>query len=1037
MEKKSFENVSSFQFQEQFFDAIPAGVTIIDRDFLIQRVNKWVEDKFSFQRPLVGRKCNEVTCGCDHIRAQCPTKNAFLSGQAESETMKLFGDCGIEWAQITSFPIRNENGDIYACIEYIVDVSEKKRNEQLQSVMLEISNAVHNTIDTSDLIGKIRNALSRVIDTSNFFIALYNKEADSLQLPFFADEQDEFDSFPAGKTLTRKVLENNSPLLLHEQDIQKLVNEGQIEQVGSPAKVWLGVPLMHDSEAFGALVVQSYTDEQAFGKTELNILKFVSDQVAIAVIRKQTEEILSHERRLMQALLDNTTDFIFFKDKQGRFIKTSRSHCRYLGQEEPRHVIGKTDFDFYSHDLAQEYQADERFVLHNNSPIIDKEERASLSNRDDEWLATTKIPLVDENQDVIGLFGITRNISMQKRTEQELRQSEVQYRTALNAMQDAIHVVDPKLRIILANTALIQMNESLGLETDVLGRAYFSVYAFLHSSVKDEYDQVFTTGKMLVTESMNSIAGQNIYTETRKIPIYENEKVTQVLTVIRNTTNRHQREEEVARLAAAVEQAGDSIIIMDKSGTIVYVNPMYEKTAGNSKHEIIGRPASVLKSDHYDVGFYEKIWQTIAAGKTWAGHLINRRPDGAEIEQDVTISPIFNSKGEIENFVSVSKDVTNEIKMQKQLVQAQKMEAIGTLAGGIAHDFNNILASIIGFSQLSQIQAEPGSKIEKNLDNILKACDRARELTQQILLYSRGDEQEKHPLQISSIVKEAIKLLKASLPATITLTYNIDRATGFVLGTPTQIHQILMNLATNAAHAMSDGAGSIHITLKSVVSSREGMITDYIQLVVSDTGSGIPKEIQARIFDPFFTTKPTTKGTGLGLSVVHGIVKSMGGEISVSSKPNKGARFEILLPQVDFKHHHKTPAPNNIPGGSECILFVDDEINLVSIGQEILANLGYAVVTCVSSEEALGLFRERPQRFDLVITDQTMPGMPGNILAKEIRALRPDIPIILCTGYSETSLNTGELPASIDRIVLKPFYMDELARLIREVLDAD
>ena len=381
-------------------------------------------------------------------------------------------------------------------------------------------------------------------------------------------------------------------------------------------------------------------------------------------------------------------------------------------------------------------------------------------------------------------------------------------------------------------------------------------------------------------------------------------------------------------------------------------------------------------------------------------------------------------------------------KLKARLSQAQKMEAIGTLAGGIAHDFNNILAAIIGYAELAILEVPDGSKVKQDLMEIFKAGNRAKDLVQQILTFSRQSDMEKKPVRVSRIVKEALKFLRASLPTTIEIRENIEKDIGTIEADPTQIHQILMNLCTNAHHAMREEGGILEVTLTNVdmdaytirqypdISSGP-----YVRLSVSDTGHGITPDVKERIFDPYFTTKGVGEGTGLGLAVVHGIVKDHAGAITVYSETGKGTTFHIFLPVIEKAEEPKKETMGPLPTGHERILFIDDDPSLVEIGREILGKLGYDVVAKTSSIEALELFREQPDKFDLVITDMTMPNMTGDRLAAELMKIRPDIPTILCSGFSEKMSNEKADALGIKNFLMKPIVMKDLAKTIRKVLD--
>ncbi|MCP4691021.1 MAG: response regulator, partial [Desulfobacterales bacterium] len=379
-----------------------------------------------------------------------------------------------------------------------------------------------------------------------------------------------------------------------------------------------------------------------------------------------------------------------------------------------------------------------------------------------------------------------------------------------------------------------------------------------------------------------------------------------------------------------------------------------------------------------------------------------------------------------------------------QLDQAQKMESIGTLAGGIAHDFNNILFPIIGYAEMMVQDVRENSIARNSAIEILKASNRAKELVQQILVFSRQRDHEKEPLWLQPILKEALKLLRATLPATIAIRTEIDDNCGSVLADPTQIHQIIMNLCTNAYHAMRETGGELVVKLNTIdiasgylSSSQSGVDTGTnLELVISDTGSGMDKEVLERMFEPYYTTKKIGEGTGMGLSMVHGIVQAHNGHIVVDSELGKGTTFRIYLPRI-VEDAVQQPVISNLklPGGDESLLIVDDEAPIIRMEQEMLERLGYTVEGLTSSVEALSLFRESPDKYKLVITDQTMPELTGAELAAELLALRPALPIILCTGFSESITEKNALEIGIKKFIMKPIVINDLAKTVRDALD--
>ena len=363
------------------------------------------------------------------------------------------------------------------------------------------------------------------------------------------------------------------------------------------------------------------------------------------------------------------------------------------------------------------------------------------------------------------------------------------------------------------------------------------------------------------------------------------------------------------------------------------------------------------------------------------------------------------------------------------------------MAGGIAHDFNNILAAIIGYTEIAMHDAPKGSELQINLQKVLKGGDRAKDLVKQILAFSRQSEIEPKPVKVKTIVQEALKLLRASLPTTIEIRRKLQ-SNAVVMADPTQIHQIVMNLCANAGQAMHAKGGILDINLGEVrldaeFAARHPEIVPgvYIKLAVKDTGHGIPAEIQDRVFDPFFTTRQHGEGTGLGLAVVHGIVKSHGGAMTVASDPKTGSVFNVFLPAIEEQFELGPTVEKTVLTGTERILFIDDEEPLTDMGKIMLESLGYDVVAKTSSIEALELFKADADRFDLVITDLTMPHMTGDNLAKELMQIRPDIPIILCTGFSARIDETKAMAMGIRAFISKPILRLEIAEVIRTVID--
>jgi PAS domain S-box-containing protein len=452
-------------------------------------------------------------------------------------------------------------------------------------------------------------------------------------------------------------------------------------------------------------------------------------------------------------------------------------------------------------------------------------------------------------------------------------------------------------------------------------------------------------------------------------------------------------------------------------------------------HPVLARGVPV-KNEHSEIIYWAGINLDISRIKQ-AEETLQRTLNSLELRVQERITELSQA------YEKLQYEVEERRKTEAQLLQSQKMEAMGTLAGGIAHDFNNILAAIIGFSEMVEEDLPPESPSIPRIQRVLSAASRGRELVRQILAFSRKTETARTPLSLLSLVQETVQLLRASLPTTIEIKLSTKADRDTVLASPAELQQILMNLATNASFAMMETGGILDISITNVDFEPDSPIFDadiepgqYVQLVVTDTGSGMAPDVMKRIFEPFFTTREVGEGTGLGLAVVYGIVKSLHGTITVKSELGVGSVFRVFLPKVATEVQPESAKTVEIPRGKERVLFIDDEELLVEWGQALLERLGYEVTALTDSAEAFDIFSSDPSRFDLVITDQTMPHMTGLRLARELLKIRPSIPIILCTGHSDAVTPHTLKEAGVREFMMKPLAKRELSQAVRRVLEA-
>ena len=631
-----------------------------------------------------------------------------------------------------------------------------------------------------------------------------------------------------------------------------------------------------------------------------------------------------------------------------------------------------------------------------------------------------------------------------RESQEALRENKIKYQAILETTSEGCWILNSELETIEVNESLCKM---LGYNRDeMVGKTPFEF-------VDDENRKIFIgqTSKISNIDhrsyeiTLKKKNGEDIHTFFNATTIKEAGKVQSAFAFVTDITERKRMVDELReseeKYRSMMDGMTDAAYICSHDFRIEYMNSvMIDKVGSDATGELCHK--AIYDED-------EKcswcVFDQVRQGK----HIICENKD-PKTGRFYSINCSFVARSDAPaSMLSIYRDIT-EIKMMEKervaaeakLQQALKMESIGTLAGGIAHDFNNILSSVIGYTELALDDTEKGSHLEDNLQEVYTAGLRAKDLVKQILTFARQTVEELKPVRVDIIAKEALKLLRSSLPTTIEIRRNIE-SDSLVIADPTQVHQILMNLCTNAGHAMEEEGGVLSIDLtdvrldddfiKSHLDLKPG---DYLKLSVSDTGSGIPPQVMESLFEPFFTTKEPGKGTGLGLSTVYGIVKNYGGGITVDSELGKGSIFNVYFP-ISKKRTEAIPLKAEaLPTGTERILFIDDEAPIAKMGSQILEHLGYSVTARTSSVEALELFRFKPNNFDLVITDMTMPNMGGDKLAIELMKIRSDIPVIICTGYSKKISEETALEIGIKAFAHKPVVKADLAKTVRKVLDA-
>ncbi|HIJ54737.1 MAG TPA: PAS domain S-box protein [Deltaproteobacteria bacterium] len=792
---------------------------------------------------------------------------------------------------------------------------------------------------------------------------------------------------------------------------------------GTPLRVIAaGSPIMIDGTITGIVVI--YTD--------------ITERV-------QSEERLRESEEKLRNIIEHSSNLFYSHTAEHELTYLSPQCREFLQCESEEAMIQWTRFatDNPINEIGFELTAEAIKTGKRQKPyeleLIGKKGRKIIAE-------VRESPIVEDGK-TVAIVGSLSDITDRKRAEEALRESELKYKTLTENSIAGIFIHQDD-KYVYVNDKFAKMH---GYNSDeLLGMNHFDL---IHMDQRD----------LIKKRAHKRLKGEQVSTQYEIKRLHKNGQVVWHEIMVSNPimyagkpaimgheidiTKRKLVEDELReseeKYRLLFELESDVILLVRRDDDqILEVNNAGIELYGYTRDEL-------LKMKNTDISAEpEETLKSIDEGRDKIPLRYHRKKDGTVFPVEISRSH-FNWKGQATR-ISAIRDISDRIEAEKgkaeyeaQLRQMYKMEAIGTLAGGIAHDFNNILSIILGNTELAMDDVPEWNPAHSNMREIKKAGLRAKDVVRQLLSFSRKTEHERKPIRIAPLIKESVRFLRSSIPSSIEIRQNLSVQADAISGDPTQIHQVMINLCTNAAHAMEEEGGIMEISLthvqldESAVKQYQGLKPGpHVILSVSDTGSGIEPEIKDRLFDPYFTTKEVNKGTGMGLAVVHGIVKNHGGEISIESEPGKGTAVHVLFPAVEALEKEITvEAPEALPRGNERILLIDDESAIVKIGKQMLERLGYMCESKTSPVEAIELFQLDPTQFDLLITDMTMPHMNGKKLAEEILKIRPDIPIILCTGYSDKIDEEQTKEIGIRAYVMKPIVMVEIAKTIRQVLD--
>ncbi len=789
---------------------------------------------------------------------------------------------------------------------------------------------------------------------------------------------------------------------------------------------------------------------------EVEVLARVNTHLVLKRLQEKTEKELQQSKNKYQEIFNVSNEAIIIHDAlSGRITDVNRTVLEISGYRREEFINAEAGV-FSQGDppyTQQEFMRLFRLTQGHESKIFEWQIRKKNGT-----IAFVEVSLqktVIEDKEVVILIG--REIGERKKAEKELLQQKTLLESIFNSVPDAMVIADTNRRIILSNPGVTKVfgytsEEILGQETKIFyesdeeferqGKLRFNLsaeekiepYEVQYKRINGETFPAETIGTIIRTKDGEMVGFMELMRD---------------ISARKAAVEAIRKNEELLKEAQKIAHIGHwELDLID--GQLLWSEEVYsifgiEKEKFGANYEAFldlvhpadraavdkTYPDSVKNKTPYDT-----IHRIITKDKK-----IKYLHEMCRTEYDKTGDPV-RSIGTVQDITQLKEAELEKEKLTAQLLQAQKMESIGTLAGGIAHDFNNILAAILGYGEMVLDVFPEESSVREDQQQVLIAATRAKDLVKQILAFSRQTEHQFIHVKTHHIVKEAIALLQASLPANIEIMQDIDVDSSFILADPTQIQQVVMNLCTNAYHAMRKTSGTLGIVLKEVDIGSKNIELDlgpgrYIRLEVSDTGHGMEKETQARIFDPYYTTKAKGDGTGLGLAVVHGIVKAHGGGITVNSKQGEGTVFQAFFPRVEVDgEKHYSANTKDVPGGDEHLLLIDDDESLVKVQNRILEKMGYRTTLFTKSRDALEEFRKSAEDFDLVITDMLMPKMTGAELSCEILKIQPDTKIILCTGFSDMIDEEQAKSLGIRKYVMKPVVTRDLLCIVREVLDA-
>jgi two-component system, cell cycle sensor histidine kinase and response regulator CckA len=1070
-------------YLEGLFESAPEAVVIVDSQRRVVRVNKEFSRMFGYSlEETRGRDLDRLIVPASKVEESEALNAQVEQGKTVSlETQRRTSAARTVEVSILSTPVKIGGGRV-AYYAIYRDITERKRSEVLQSALYRIAEKANTAQNLDDLFAGIHSILSELMLAKSCYIALYDPATEMVSFPYFVDEKDVVAPPPHKfrRGLTEYVLRTGKPLLATPEILDDLVRRGEVEaRVGARSRDWIGVPLKQAEIAFGVLTIQTYEENVRYGEAEKEILTFVSQQIASAVLDRRNQDAIRESESRFRSLAENAAPALYIYSKRFYYLNPSTARLfgysreELMAMDDPWQILVHPEFREMAWERSQARLRGECVPSHYEFKIITK----SGEERWVDFSASNPIQFAGKPANITIAVDIT-----ERKWAEQLQTALYRIATTTSSAQDlqelfaAIHGIVGEL--------MYARNFYVALYDPVKNLVSFPYFVDEEDATdeprppkKGLTEYLLKTGQPLLANPAvfeRMVANGEVETvgapslDWLGVPLKTGEKTFGVLVVqsYNEKVRYGEREKEILtfvshHVASAIQQKRNQDALRDSElryrtlvQSAVYgifgwnlerkftdVNPALVAILGyESAEDVLSLPSAT--DVFLDAAQHHEIVNTLLTVGQLRGMEVQwRRCDGKSITVRLSGRTLLDQHG-ISGFEMIVEDITERRLLEEQLRQSQKMEAVGQLAGGVAHDFNNLLTIIKGNSQLLLERLHEADSRRSGVEQIQKAADKAASLTSQLLAFSRKQVVAFRVLDLNAVLTNMAQLLPRLLGERIDLSIVQGKELGRVKADPGQIEQIIMNLALNARDAMPNG-GRLTLETRNVeldhsYSDQQIQIEAgrYVQLAVSDTGSGIDPQALPHIFEPFFTTKPVGKGTGLGLSTVYGIVQQSNGYIWAYSNPGMGTTFKLYLPRVDQRAEtlDPQPGPSELYAGFETVLLVEDEEGVRSLIQLLLQRNGYRVLEAHNAEQALQIAESNKDKIHLLLTDLILPRLGGRELAERITGLRPEIKCLFMSGYTDDSVLKSGVLDNQTPFLQKPFSMEALLQKIRKVL---